>query len=112
MPSFEDHIYHPLDGTPGRIRTYDKLIKSQLLYQLSYGCDTRPRKYKIRSRMSRGEFQDDQSAPRLYDSIDNLGAQMPVRTASPIAVPKHPKTHAVGGCTGLSNSHSAANKPS
>ena len=24
-------------GTPGRIRTYDKLIKSQLLYQLSYG---------------------------------------------------------------------------
>ena len=26
-----------MDGTPGRIRTYDKLIKSQLLYQLSYG---------------------------------------------------------------------------
>lgn len=26
-----------MSGTPGRIRTYDKLIKSQLLYQLSYG---------------------------------------------------------------------------
>ncbi len=37
MPSFENHFYHPMDGTPGRIRTYDKLIKSQLLYQLSYG---------------------------------------------------------------------------
>jgi len=24
-------------GTPSRIRTYDQLIKSQLLYQLSYG---------------------------------------------------------------------------
>ncbi len=25
------------DGEPGGIRTHDKLIKSQLLYQLSYG---------------------------------------------------------------------------
>ena len=25
------------NGTPNRIRTYDLLIKSQLLYQLSYG---------------------------------------------------------------------------
>ena len=25
------------DGTPARTRTVDKLIKSQLLYQLSYG---------------------------------------------------------------------------
>ena len=37
MPSFESHVHHLADGTPGRIRTYDKLIKSQLLYQLSYG---------------------------------------------------------------------------
>ena len=37
MRSFESPPYHPLNGTPGRIRTYDKLIKSQLLYQLSYG---------------------------------------------------------------------------
>ena len=28
---------HHLSGTPGRIRTYDKKIKSLLLYQLSYG---------------------------------------------------------------------------
>jgi hypothetical protein len=26
-----------IDGGPGRTRTYDQLIKSQLLYQLSYG---------------------------------------------------------------------------
>ena len=27
---------------PGRIRTYDKLVKSQLLYQLSYGRTQKP----------------------------------------------------------------------
>ncbi len=32
------------DGVPNRVRTCDLLIKSQLLYQLSYGHDRRPRK--------------------------------------------------------------------
>ena len=26
-------------GEPGRIRTFDRLIKSQMLYQLSYGLE-------------------------------------------------------------------------
>ncbi len=29
--------YNKLNGEPGRDRTYDNLIKSQVLYQLSYG---------------------------------------------------------------------------
>lgn len=32
------------NGVPNRVRTCDLLIKSQLLYQLSYGHDRRPRK--------------------------------------------------------------------
>ncbi len=39
------HLTRKFSGEPDRIRTCDPLIKSQLLYQLSYGPIARGAKY-------------------------------------------------------------------
>lgn len=43
-------------ATPGRIRTYDKKIKSLLLYQLSYGGVVLAGRDTIRERTQRKQF--------------------------------------------------------
>ena len=56
-----------LESTPGRIRTYDKKIKSLLLYQLSYGGNFKGAKNnkveEMRKLLFDGKAEGDTMAP-------------------------------------------------